>query len=130
MDPVFCATKMSKMIRITSPTTSAHHAAASRVNGERVVGVSRHLQVRMQAGVERLAGNSCYLSTRVAFLTAPLGYGRRGAGRVLLSRQRPPHKGLSCSSGFGVGTRSLSMGRPVALRARRLALTAPVRLCT
>jgi hypothetical protein len=39
MDPVFCATKISKMIRITNPTTSAHHAAASRVNGERVVGV-------------------------------------------------------------------------------------------
>jgi hypothetical protein len=39
MDPVFCATKISKMIRITSPTTSAHHAAASRVTGERVVGV-------------------------------------------------------------------------------------------
>jgi hypothetical protein len=39
MDPVFCATKISKMTRITSPTTSAHHAAASRVNGERVFGV-------------------------------------------------------------------------------------------
>jgi hypothetical protein len=40
MDPVFCATKISKMTRITRPTTSAHHAAASRVNGERVVGVA------------------------------------------------------------------------------------------
>lgn len=37
IDSVFCATKMSKMMRITKPTTSAHHAAASRVNDVRLV---------------------------------------------------------------------------------------------
>ena len=39
MELVFCATKISRMIRITRPTTSAHHAAASRVKDERVARV-------------------------------------------------------------------------------------------
>jgi len=37
IDSVFWATKTSKIMRIARPTTSAHHAAASRVNDERVV---------------------------------------------------------------------------------------------